>query len=143
MNMLTSRDPFTRLPAFDRLFSTLLAEPLSAGAVMSDEGTLALDLSEDDTHVIVRASVPGFSREQIHVEVHEGVLTIKAESSEQTEEQTERFYRRERRTGSLSRRVSLPSIVEEGDASAELNDGVLTLRLPKQVKATPRRITIK
>ena len=58
------------------------------------------------------------------------------------EETSERFYRRERRFGSMNRRIALPSTVVEGETKAELKDGVLTLRLPKSVKEQPRKIQI-
>lgn len=138
---LLRRDPFAGFPAIDRLLGSMLTEPVFPAATF-DEGTLALDISEDDSSVIVRASLPGFTKDQIQVEVHDGVLTIKAEKEEQSEERTERYYRKERRVGSVSRRVALPSIVEEGEASADLKNGELTLRLPKHAKAQPRKINI-
>lgn len=140
------RDPFA-IPTM-RLFNELLSEPFfrtSNGGLAEalEEGTLALDVSEDDAHVFVRASLPGFQREDVEIEIHDGVLSIKAEHAEVTEEKKERFYRRERRVGSLSRRVALPSIVEEDKAQAELKDGVLELRIPKSPKASPRKVNIR
>jgi HSP20 family protein len=145
---LTIRRPFhTTIAPIDQIVDQLMGSPFfgfnGAGPSASiEEGNLALDISETPTQVIVRASVPGFSKEQIDVEVHDGVLTIKAEKSETTEEKGETFYRRERRTGSLSRRVALPSVQFEGDPKAELKDGVLTLALPKSAKATPQKVRI-
>src|SRR5437016_2389182 len=91
MMNLIRRDP-TDLPT--RLFNQFLGEPFWNGAD-PDEGTLPLDISEDEKHVIVRASVPGFAKEDIDVEVHNGVLTLKAARKMETEEKGERFYRRE------------------------------------------------
>lgn len=141
---LTIRRPFhTAVAPIDQIVDQLMASPFFTGPSASiEEGNLALDISETPTQVIVRASVPGFAKEQIDVEVHDGVLTIKAEKTETTEEKGETFYRRERRTGSLSRRVALPSVQFEGDPKAELKDGVLTLTLPKSAKATPQKVRI-
>ncbi|MCC7388641.1 MAG: Hsp20/alpha crystallin family protein [Phycisphaerales bacterium] len=136
------RDPLAGLPALDRLFGSMFTEPAFHGIGL-EEGTLPLDISETESEVIVRASVPGFSREQIDVEVHDAILTIKAAKTEETEERGERYYRRERRVGSMSRRVALPSIVHDTEAKAELKNGELTLRLPKEAKARPRKITIE
>lgn len=140
---LIRRDPFD-MNSFDRVVSRLLSEPffVAPGAEAIEEGALALDVSEDEKNVIVRASLPGFTRQDVQVEVHDNVLVIKAEHTEQKEEKGERFYRKERRTGSLSRRIALPSVVNESEAAAELKDGVLTLRLPKARPETPRRITV-
>jgi HSP20 family protein len=142
MRTIVRREPFdVPITTMSRLMSDLFGESL-AGTNSVDEGTLALDVSEDDSDVIVRASLPGFARDEVEVQVHAGVLTIKAEQTVESETKDERFYRRERRTGSLSRRVALPSNVQDDQATAELRDGVLTLRLPKVQKETPKKITI-
>ncbi|HRJ49850.1 MAG: Hsp20/alpha crystallin family protein [Phycisphaeraceae bacterium] len=150
MNSIIRSGPFT-IPGFDRLVSQVLSDPFFAegripgGSLVSsiDEGALALDVSEDDQNVYVRASLPGFRKEDVEISVHDGVLSIKAEHSEETEEKKERYYRRERRVGSVSRRIALPSSVQEDKTSAQLSDGVLTLSLPKHPKDEPRRIAIR
>lgn len=146
MNILTRRNAY-EVPTIGRVVNDLFNDPFFNEFKMIsptglDEGTLAVDVSEDDKHVFVRASLPGFKKENVQVEVHDGVLSIKAEQSEEKEEKGERFYRRERRFGSMNRRIALPSTVVEGETKAELKDGVLTLRLPKSVKEQPRKIQI-
>jgi HSP20 family protein len=149
MTSLIRRDPF-ETPVVNRLFNHLFNDPFFGDmprfgfslATPVEEGTLALDISEDDRNVIVRASLPGFAKEDIDVEIHDGVLVIKAEHAEEKEEKGETFYRKERRVGSMSRRVALPSTVVEGETKAELKDGVLTLRLPKVSKPTPKKVKI-
>jgi HSP20 family protein len=139
---LARRDPFdlTFVP-MSRLFNHLVGD----GGDLStfEEGTLPLDISEDEKNVIVRAAVPGFAPEDINVEVHNGVLTINAQHRQEHEEHHERFYRRELRFGSMSRRVALPSTVREDAVTADLNDGMLTLRIPKSEKAIPRKVQIR
>jgi HSP20 family protein len=105
-------------------------------------GALALDISEDEKSVVIRASLPGFRKEEIDVEVHEGVLTVKAQRTEETETKGERFYRRERHAGALSRRVVLPDSVSDGEVNAELKDGVLTLRIAKTPETQPKKVRI-
>ncbi len=145
--IMTRREPVATngLRLFDRLFSEPffnMGLPTEWTAPILEEGTLALDISEDDENVIVRASLPGFKRDDIDVEIHDGVLTIKAERSEEEEFKNEKFFRKERRFGAVSRRVALPSMVDERRARAELKDGVLTLRLPKTEEARPKKIAI-
>jgi HSP20 family protein len=135
-------------PALDRLLGQVLSDPFfnegravaSAGGV--DQGSLALDISEDETSFYVRASLPGFRKEDVDASIHEGILTIKAEHAEVVEEKKEQYHRRERRTGSLSRRVRLPDTVDGDKIGAHLGDGVLTLTLPKTPKNEPRKIAI-
>lgn len=132
----------------DRLFGQFFRnDPLigSIGPMLShafEEGAFELDVAEDETSVIVRASLPGYTRDEIAADVHDGVVTISASKAEEHEEKRERYYRRERRTGSVSRRIALPVPVNEDAAQASLTDGVLELRLPKNGAQGPRRISI-
>jgi len=150
MTTQLTRRTRTNGPAFN-LFNEFFGEPFIPARLLtwnegfdSDEGTLAVDVSEDEKHVIVRASLPGFDRKDIEVEIHDGVVSIKAEHSEEKVETDEKFYRKERRSGSYSRRFALPTgtVVEDG-AAADLKDGILTIRIPKSEKASPRKISIK
>ena len=140
---ITRRDPFDRplrdLVSFvtqDPLFRTPLCES-------ENEGTLALDVAEGDGELIVKASLPGFNREDVDVQIHNGILSIKAEQAEEKETKEGRYYRKERRVGSVSRRVALPGVVSEANAHAELKDGVLTLRIPQAEVVKPKQIPVK
>jgi HSP20 family protein len=142
---VTRHDPIASSRGIRELFDVIAGDPLlraSRCCTPTDEGTLPLDISEDDGDVVVRASLPGFDRNDVDVQVHDGVLTIRAEHSAEKETTDEKFYRRERRSGALSRRVALPATVSGMEATAELKDGILTLRLPQAEEARPRRITI-
>jgi HSP20 family protein len=127
------------------LLSWINSDPFFSGfpTQWDEEGTLPLDISEKDGQVFVRASLPGFKKEEIDVQVHQGVLTIKAEHTEETETRDEKFYRKERRFGAVSRRVALPGVIDSGKANAELKDGVLTISIPQSEAARPKQISIK
>lgn len=144
---IVRRDPFDVFTngglrqMMDRLFDdSFMRTPMSAGW---DEGTLAVDISEKDHELVVRASVPGFKKEDIDVQVHEGVLSINAKHNEEREEQGETYYRRERRSGSVSRRIALPGVVHDAPVDAELKDGVLSLRIKLPEASRPKQIEIK
>ncbi len=138
---IVRHDPFTNLrQTMDRLFDDSFFRTPSR---LFDEGTLPVDISEQDGELLVKASLPGFETEDIDVQVNEGVLSIKAQHTEEHEEQGERFYRRERTFGSVSRRIALPGIVHDAEVGAELKSGVLTLHIPLPEKAKPKQIEIK
>jgi len=144
MNTMSCRRPANTVNVFDRIFENFFGDtPVVAIAPGTSAGALALDVSEDDTHVIVRASVPGFAKDEVHVELHEGELSIVAEHREEKEESNERFYRRERRIGSLTRQVVLPGVDPKAEAEAELKDGVLTVRVPRVRPESPRKVQIR
>ncbi len=139
---IVRRDPFEMFMPVEKIMSRIFADPTIADLPTIEEGALAMDISETPEHLVVRASLPGFKKEDVNVEVHDGVLTISATRAETSETSDEKFYRRERRMGSVSRRVALPTAVSEDEASAELNEGVLVLKLPKSRKDSPKRISV-
>jgi HSP20 family protein len=138
---IVRHDPFTNLrQTMDRLFDDSFFRTPTR---LFDEGTLPVDISEQDGELLVKASLPGFETEDIAVQVNEGVLSIKAQHTEEHEEQGERFYRRERTFGSVSRRIALPGIVHDAEVEAELKSGVLTLHIPLPEKSKPKQIEIR
>ncbi len=125
----------------DRFFGEEFPDyPLSR---LWDDGLLPVDISQNDHEMIVRASVPGFKKDEVEIHLSDGVLSIKAERRSESETSDERYYRKERSYGALSRRVALPGLVGNAEAAAELNDGVLTVRVPISEESRPKRIAIK
>ena len=147
MTDLMLRDPFTALDdPFDRLRHALdRVGATSFGGMpelMTMEERLALDVREEDGAFIVEASVPGFTRDEIDVEVAEGALIIRAERERDEERKEAHYYYRELHRGSVERRVQLPGIGADTKVEAALKDGVLTLRIPIAEQAKARRVEI-
>ena len=103
--------------------------------------TPAVDILETTDQYIVIAEVPGMSRDELDIRVHEGRLTIAGERRERTP-QCEQYHRVERGHGSFSRTFHLPIPVDADRISADLNDGVLTVTCPKAPNGGGRRIHI-
>jgi HSP20 family protein len=141
---LTRRDPFD-LTSLRDVMSTIANDPFFRMPAMriAEEGSLPLDVCEEDGDIVVRASLPGFRKEDVDIQIHNGVLSINARHTGETETKNGTFYRRERRFGSVSRRLALPGVVADAKASAELKDGVLTLRIPLAEVAKPKQIAIR
>jgi HSP20 family protein len=143
------RDPMREnLPPaamMNRLIDRFLSEPFFEPGGMLEEtaGEPPVDIMQDENAVTVRASLPGFSKDEVNVEVHNGILSIDAQHSEEHEERQARYLHRERRTGSLSRRIALPGNLQENECKAELNQGVLTLTIPRNKEAGARKIEIR
>lgn len=104
-----------------------------------------LDLTESNGSLEVKMDVPGMKPEDIEIQVTGDTLTISGQHEEEkTEEDKEKkFHRVERRTGSFQRSVTLPASVKEGDVTADYEDGVLTITLPKTEAEKTHRVTIK
>src|SRR5262249_31476752 len=92
---------------------------------------------------VVKASLPGIKPEDIDVQVHGDVLTIKGETKSEKEEKAQNWYRRERRYGSTMRQITLPTEGAADKAQATFEDGVLRLTLPKSETAKPRSIKVQ
>jgi len=101
----------------------------------------AVDIEEREDAYVVEAEVPGVKREDVNIEVAGKELTISGEIKEREREGVIR--RRTRRVGRFEFRVALPSEVNPEGVDAKLNDGVLTVRVPKAERAQRRRIEVK
>lgn len=104
--------------------------------------SMPVDVAEAPDKFVVKATIPGVAADDIDVTVHDGVLTIKAESESASEQGDATYRLRERHHGSLLRRLNLPTAVDEEQVTAEFDNGVLTLDLPKAGELQPRRIAI-
>lgn len=104
------------------------------------------DIRDAGDRFVLEAELPGFSKEDIGLDVKDGILTISATHSENTEEKDDKgaYIRRERRFGSFSRSFDVTG-VDEGQITASYTNGVLTLNLPKAVPVVPeaKRISIE
>ncbi|MFA6450705.1 MAG: Hsp20/alpha crystallin family protein [bacterium] len=96
----------------------------------------ALDIYEEDSNIVVKAEIPGLTKNDITVEFHEGTLTIRGEKTEEKEEKTKHFYRAERRYGSFQRSFSLPETADADAIKASYKNGLLELTIPKIEKKT-------
>jgi HSP20 family protein len=102
-----------------------------------------MDLYQTDEAVVIKMGLPGVEPGDIQVSVTDGVLTVRGEVKEEKEEKEKTYHLRERRFGSFSRSVKLPSNVNVEKSDAQFENGVLTLTLPKAEEAKPRTIAVK
>ena len=104
------------------------------------------DIRDAGDKFILEAELPGFEKEDIKLDLKDGILTISAEHNENNDQKDEKgnYIRRERRYGSFSRSFDVTGIDENGITAAYKN-GVLELSLPKAVPAVPeaKRISIE
>ena len=103
--------------------------------------TPAVDILETADQYIVTAEVPGMSRDDLDISVHEGRLTISGERRERIR-QCEQYHRVERGHGGFSRTFQLPVPMDSERITADLRDGVLTVTCPKAANGSARRIQV-
>jgi len=137
--------PFGELEAWPRWFAE---GPFSNAFLRSwgeqDRAFLpAMDVSEADGHYAITVELPGSRKDDVHVELHEGMLTIRGEKKSEREEKKEQRRYVERSYGSFRRSFRLPSDADAGRLDASFKDGVLTITIPKTEEAKPRTIAVK
>jgi HSP20 family protein len=109
-------------------------------------GLPSIDVSETDNAVEVKMDLPGVKPDEVNVEVRDNVLTVSGERKEEKESEEgngRKYHRVERRYGSFSRSVRLPTPIDENKVNAEYRDGVLSITLPKTEEAKTRKIKVK
>ena len=126
----------------DRMFGEWLARPFRSFG-LTEARMPALDIYEDDGHVVVETAMPGAKAEDIDVSVTGDTLTIKAESREEDRVKNGNYLRRELRVGSYRRSIHLPGGLETDDVDADYEDGILRLEFPKTEEAKARTIKVK
>jgi HSP20 family protein len=118
----------------------------------SEEGRLAptqewfaprVDLTEMETQYEVKVDLPGLKPEEVKVELRNGDLWITGERKEEKEEKGKTYHRVERRHGEFRRVLPLPAEVAEEQIEAKVENGVLTVTVPKTEPVKPKRIEVK
>jgi HSP20 family protein len=102
----------------------------------------AMDLVETDDHLVLKADLPGLDKDDVDIEVKDGVLTVSGERKTEDEERTDGFYRVERAFGTFSRSMSVPQRIDAERISATFDKGVLEVRIPKPEDRKPHRVEI-
>jgi HSP20 family protein len=103
----------------------------------------SVDLYEDQDRVVVKAELPGLSKDDIQVSIADNVLTIKGEKKKEEEDSNKDYYRSERVYGAFLRTLPLPAEVNPEKVQATFKNGVLNIRLPKSEEAKKKAINVK
>jgi HSP20 family protein len=148
MTLMTTRRPFENFQTLRRL-NSVLDEAFSNWPLQQENGSItsswlpACDVFEDQTAVKIVAELPGVKPEDVKLSLENNVLTIRGEKKQEAEERTERVHRYERSYGSFERAFVLPSTVDGDNISAQYQNGVLSVIVPKAERARPREIPVR
>jgi HSP20 family protein len=136
---LTRLDPFGR--EIDDLFKGFFLTPVPLN--QASGGQIPIDITEDDKSYKVRAEIPGFNKEDLHISVNGDQVSISAETKKEKEEKKgDQVVLRECYYGRQYRAFTLGQTVDDTKTTAKYADGVLELILPKKAPATTRKIAI-
>jgi len=147
-----SLDPFSMLSDMEEMMDRMLGRrwPMLTRPMRRRIGSASgwashVDMYEQGNEIVVKAELPGISRDDIDVSLENGDLILKGERKSEHEVNEESYYRMERSFGSFYRRLPLPEGVEADRIAANFQDGVLEVRVPKPTASqqTAKRIEVR
>ncbi|MBI3608089.1 MAG: Hsp20/alpha crystallin family protein [Nitrospirae bacterium] len=150
MNAITTRwDPFKELDELQSRLSTMFGRaPLRKDGEREETMRLVewaplVDIIEDEKEYRIKAEVPEVKKDDVKVAVQDEVLTISGERTFEKEEKGRKYHRVERAYGSFARSFTLPEDADAGKVTAEFQQGILNVHIPKSEKARPKSIEVK
>lgn len=99
--------------------------------------TPAVDIKEEEDKLVVTTDLPGINKEDIEINLKEDMLEISAKGRKEKETEEEGYIRKEREYTRFYRAVRLPTSVKEEESTAKIENGVLTMTLPKMKLEDP------
>jgi HSP20 family protein len=130
----------------ERTFDRFFTEPwgMLEPKMFRGEGWLPpVDVSENDAEVTVRAEIPGIAVKDLEIAITGTTLTIAGAKQEYEEKKGEDFCQAERRFGSFRRAIELPEAIDAERITAESENGVVTIHVPRKPGVKPRRVEVK
>ena len=103
----------------------------------------AIDLEDRGDKFVLTVEAPGFKKDEIEINITDGDVEVSACKTEQKDEETEGYIRKERSSESFYRKMALPEEIKVDDAEANLQDGILELVMPKKVPKKKKKVQVK
>lgn len=142
--------PAAQLTDVDKYFNTffrnplsLMAAPILTSPLREDGINPSVDIYNDGDDLVLKAEVPGISREDLDISFDHNVLTLSGEKKQESEVEEKDYHRIERSYGSFSRSFKMPDDVDADKAKALFKDGLLEIRIPRTGADKPKKIEIK
>jgi len=137
------RDLLSIQDRMNRLFEQTLTRSQAEEGITASTWSPAVDIYETPETIIMKADLPGLSREDIEIQIRDNTLTLRGERRFAKDVQQENYLRIERAYGAFQRNFTLPATVQQDKIRAVFRDGVLELTLPKAEEAKPKKIAIE
>jgi HSP20 family protein len=140
-------DPFRDLISIqdrmNKLFEQTLSRSRAEEGIAATTWTPAVDIYETPETIVMKAELPGLTRDDLDIQIRDNTLTLRGERRFAKDVQEENYLRIERAYGSFQRSFTLPTSIQQENVRAVFKDGVLELTLPKAEGAKPKKIAIE
>jgi len=145
---LVKWDPFRELESvsdhLNRIFGrSLTKSDMGKEMLTLNDWTPSVDISENASAYLIKGEIPGVKKEDVKVNIQNGMLTIQGERKMEKEEEGKKYHRIERCYGSFLRSFQIPDDADENAIKAEFKDGMINVTLPKSEKAKPKAINVE
>ena len=138
------RRPFNELESLQKQMNELYGAFTGGALPMPSAGVFPLtNVTEDSNNYYLRAELPGIKSDELDIQVTSDGISITGERKIPEEGNGVKYHRREREAGKFSRHISLPGDIDTNAVEASLENGILTITIPKAEVAKPRQITVK
>ncbi len=137
------RDLLSIQDRMNRLFEQTLSRSRAEERITASTWSPAVDIYETPETIIMKADLPGLSREDIEIQIRDNTLSLRGERRFAKDVQQENYLRIERAYGAFQRNFTLPATIQQDEIRATFRDGVLELTLPKAEEAKPKKIAIE
>jgi len=137
------RDLLSIQERMNRLFEQTLSRSRAEEGIAASTWSPAVDIYETPETIVMKAELPGLSREDIEIHIRDNTLTLRGERRFAKDVQQENYLRIERAYGAFQRSFTLPATMQQDKIRAVFRDGVLELTLPKAEEAKPKKIAIE
>jgi HSP20 family protein len=144
---ITKWDPFKDFVVLrdrmNRLFEDMVSSPkLEDTGIMQSTWSPAVDIYETENDLVLTAEIPGVEEKDVEIKIEDNTLTLKGERKFEKETREENFHRIERAYGSFYRSFSLPNYIDQDKISADYENGLLKIHMPKKPEVKPRKVKI-
>ncbi|HLC21294.1 MAG TPA: Hsp20/alpha crystallin family protein [Candidatus Methylomirabilis sp.] len=142
-------DPFRDVTTLQDRMNRLFDQALSRTRADEEEGLTAstwapaVDIFETADSIVMKAELPGVSRDNIDIQVRDNTLTLKGERKFEREVKDENYLRIERSYGAFHRAFGLATVIQQDQIKAVFKDGVLEVTMPKAEEAKPKQVKVE
>jgi HSP20 family protein len=127
---------------FERFLREAFSPVSGEGNVSTRTWAPPVDIYENGDNLVLKAELPGINPDDVEIRVEDNTLYLKGERKSEKDVKEQNYHRIERSYGAFARSFSLPNSVDADKVTANFQDGVLTLTMPKKEEAKPKTIKI-
>jgi|SRR5579862_4068813 len=140
LRTLVNVDPTNEYRSIEELFDRFFGQPTRPVPAST---TLPIDIVEREGNLLIKAAVPGIDPKELEITVEKNVLSIRGETKSDLNTETDKVYRREVSYGSFSRSIRLPENLDLNAVSADFQNGLVTVTIPRIPEPEPQVIRVQ